>query len=142
MEIKAELKKPYTDKERMDFIVEQNHKNGYTIEETDNALLAWGLSNEEKQTENLKQFNTEFFNTSLGYIRRKVTMKDGTTKDFLSDIVPLLQTGVKIITYSILNGEITQNTNVTVTEEFISECKQQVLKDFYGAETTVQSNNQ
>lgn len=47
MEIKSELKKPYTDKERMNFIVEQNHKNGYTIEETDNALLAWGLSDEE-----------------------------------------------------------------------------------------------
>lgn len=51
MEIKAELKKPYTDKERMNFIVEQNHKNGYTIEETDNALLAWGLSDEEKETQ-------------------------------------------------------------------------------------------
>lgn len=51
MEIKSELKKPYTDKERMNFIVEQNHKNGYTIEETDNALLAWGLSNEEKETQ-------------------------------------------------------------------------------------------
>ncbi len=51
MEIKSELKKPYTDKERMDFIVEQNHKNGYTIEETDNALLAWGLSDEEKEAQ-------------------------------------------------------------------------------------------
>ena len=47
MEIKAELKQPYTEKERMDFIVEQNHKLGYTIEETDNALLAWGKSDEE-----------------------------------------------------------------------------------------------
>ena len=47
MEIKAELKQPYTEKERMDFIVEQNHKKGYTIEETDNALLAWGKSDEE-----------------------------------------------------------------------------------------------
>ena len=26
MEIKATLQKPYTDKQRMDFIVEQNHK--------------------------------------------------------------------------------------------------------------------
>ena len=47
MEIKAELKQPYTEKERIDFIVEQNHKLGYTIEEADNALLAWGKSNEE-----------------------------------------------------------------------------------------------
>lgn len=48
MEIKAELKKPYTNKERMDFIVKQNHKNSYTIEETNNALLAWGNTDEEQ----------------------------------------------------------------------------------------------
>ena len=47
MEIKTTLNKPYTDKQRIDFIVEQNHKNGYTIEETDDALLAWGKSDEE-----------------------------------------------------------------------------------------------
>ena len=47
MEIKAELKQPFNEKERINLIVEQNHKNGYTIEETDNALLAWGKSDEE-----------------------------------------------------------------------------------------------
>ena len=47
MEIKAELNKPYTEKERMDFIVEQNHKNGYTIEETGTALQALGYTEEE-----------------------------------------------------------------------------------------------
>lgn len=73
----------------------------------------------------------EFFNTSLGYVRRKVTMQDGSKKDFLADILPLLQVGVPILTYSI-DGE--QN-KVTVTEEFINECKQQVLKDFYGVQT-------
>lgn len=31
MEIKAELKQPYTENQRMDFIVEQNHRNGYEI---------------------------------------------------------------------------------------------------------------
>ena len=34
MEIKAELQKPYTENERMDFIVEQNHRNSYEIKET------------------------------------------------------------------------------------------------------------
>jgi len=47
MEIKAELLKPYTDKQRMDFIVEHNHKNGYEIRETANALEAWGYTQEE-----------------------------------------------------------------------------------------------
>ena len=51
MEIKATLKQPYTDKERMDFIVEQNHKNGYTIKETETALEAWGYTEEEKQAQ-------------------------------------------------------------------------------------------
>ena len=50
MEIKATLQKPCTENERINFIVEQNHKNGYTIEETDKALIAWGDTNEEKLT--------------------------------------------------------------------------------------------
>lgn len=48
MEIKATLNKPYTDKERLDFIVVQNHQNGYEIKETNTALEAWGLTEEEK----------------------------------------------------------------------------------------------
>lgn len=48
MEIKAKLNKPYTDKQKTDFIVEQNHRNGYTIEETDKALIAWDKTDEEK----------------------------------------------------------------------------------------------
>ena len=86
----------------------------------------------EKQAELIEQFNKEFFNTSLGYIRRSVMMKDGSSKDFLTDIVPLLQAGVQIITYSLNGTELTQNTGVTVTEQFITECKQQLFNDFYG----------
>lgn len=47
MEIKSKLNKPYTNKQRTDFIVQQNHRNGYTIEETDKALIAWGKTDEE-----------------------------------------------------------------------------------------------
>ena len=54
MEIKAELKKPYTDKQRIDFIVEQNHKNSYEIRETETALEAWGYTEEEKQEKERK----------------------------------------------------------------------------------------
>ena len=49
MEIKAKLNKPYTDKQRMDFIVEQNHRQGYEIRETETALEAWGYTEEEKE---------------------------------------------------------------------------------------------
>ncbi len=47
MEIKAMLQKPYTEKERMDFIVEYNHKYGFLIEETENSLVAKGYTEEE-----------------------------------------------------------------------------------------------
>lgn len=94
-------------------------------------------SPEEQAQARETAFNEEFFNTSLGYIRRKVTMKDGSTKDFLSDILPLLQVGVPIISYDKPDFPTDvmpkQNTDKLVTEEFINECKQQVLKDFYGA---------
>ena len=48
MEIKAELLKPYTENERMDFIVQQNHKNGYEIKETETSLEAWGVYGRRK----------------------------------------------------------------------------------------------
>lgn len=40
MEIKATLNKPYTDKQRADFIIKNNHRLGYEIQETEEALLA------------------------------------------------------------------------------------------------------
>lgn len=49
MEIKATLEKPYTETQRMDFIVEENHINGYEIRETKEELQAWGLTAKEEQ---------------------------------------------------------------------------------------------
>jgi hypothetical protein len=145
------LNKPYTDKQRADFIVEYNHQKGLTIQESDTAMYALEafetlqgdtvIDNTEEYNQKIleqkqKQFTTQFFNTSLGYVKRKVTMQDGSIKDFLSDILPLLQTDIPIITYNepdFTKDELpTQNTNVIVTEDFINECKQQVLIDFYG----------
>lgn len=40
MEIIDKLEKPYTEKQRCDFIVKNNHQFGYEIQETDEALLA------------------------------------------------------------------------------------------------------
>ena len=47
MELKNKLNKPYTDKQRIDFIVSENHTKGYEIKETESALEAWGLTAEE-----------------------------------------------------------------------------------------------
>ena len=59
MEIKATLKQPYTDKERMDFIVTQNHKLGFEIKETETTLEAWGKTDEEIQKQLQEQRNKE-----------------------------------------------------------------------------------
>lgn len=83
---------------------------------------------EEKQAEADAEFNKQFFNTTLGYVRRSVTMKDGSTKDFLTDILPLLVVGVPVLVY---DRQLNQ-TRVQVTEVFINECKQQLFVDFYG----------
>lgn len=83
---------------------------------------------EEQEMKKHQQFLKDFFNTSLGWVRRQVTMQTGDTKDFLTDILPLLQVGIPILTYT----ETGEQNKVIVTEEFIEECKQQVLRDFYG----------
>ena len=49
MEIKAELNKPCSDKQKMDFIVEYNHNLGYEIKETPEAIQAWDYDDAEKQ---------------------------------------------------------------------------------------------
>lgn len=58
MEIKAKLVKPYTEIERENFIVEQNHNLGYEIIETETALEALGKTEEELQE--IKKENTKF----------------------------------------------------------------------------------
>ena len=85
---------------------------------------------QEKEAEQEAEFNKQFFNTTLGYVRRAVTMKDGSVKSFLTDILPMLVVGVPVLVY---DRELNQ-TRVQVTEVFINECKQRLYKDFYGEE--------
>lgn len=51
MELKNTLNKPYTEAQRLDFIVTNNHQQGFEIKETDTALEAWGKTEEEKSAE-------------------------------------------------------------------------------------------
>lgn len=212
MEIKAELKRPYTDDERVEFIVKQNHELGYeirevettyeveiqvpyteieteeiqvpifdeegnpvldddgnqtfetktiekevvkyrteTVEKTGYNLEAWGKTDDDYIKEREEQFNKDFFNTSLGYIRRKVSMATGETKDFLSDLLPTISMGVQmgqpvqIIAYDkpdfaqeITDWTVLQNVK-TVTAEFVQECFLQLSNDFKPVE--VQDEN-
>lgn len=47
MEIKAELLKPYTEEEKLDFIVKYNHNQSFIIEETETGLQALWYTDEE-----------------------------------------------------------------------------------------------
>lgn len=47
MEIKSVINKPYTEQQRVDFIVNFNHNLGYEIKETETELQAWGLDDNE-----------------------------------------------------------------------------------------------
>ena len=87
-------------------------------------------------------FEKEFFNTSLGWIRRAVNMADGSTKDFLSDLLPTISmavqmgTPVNIIAYTepdfteeIIDWRPYQHVEI-VTAQFIQECFLQLSNDF------------
>ena len=43
-----------------------------------------------------KEFDSDFFFTSLGYVRRLVTMENGEHKDFLSDLLPSIAIATSI----------------------------------------------
>ena len=126
---------------------------GLEIQETDRPIVDYQFADTEEYL--LKQiqaredtFNQQFFNTSLGYIRRKVSMATGETKDFLSDLLPTISMGiqmgqpVQIIAYDKpdFTQEITDWTafqNVqTVTAEFVQECFLQLSNDFKPVEDT------
>ena len=128
----------YTNKQRAEFI-QQAEEYGKRIEKYDNTLYALAeneivqngqivIDNEREQRLRQTQFEKEFFNTSLGWVRRNVTMQDRSVKSFLTDILPLLVEEAEILTY---DTELNQS-KVAVTNEFLNECKQQLLKDFYG----------
>ena len=91
-----------------------------------------------------KQFKKDFFNTSLGWIRRKVSMKTGEIKDFLTDLLPVISLGVQsgqsvnLITYrqpdftqEVVDWEALQDIK-QANALFIQECFAQVSTDFTG----------
>ena len=59
MEIKVTLNKPYTKEQKEFFIVEQNHRQGYEIRETEEALEAWGYTEEEIEEQEKERRNQE-----------------------------------------------------------------------------------
>lgn len=126
-------------------------EKGYVI--YDFELMTIEEMEAEQAKEREEQFNKDFFNTSLGYVRRKVSMATGETKDFLSDLLPTISMGVQmgqpvtIITYNkpdftqeITDWTLLQNVQ-TVTAEFVQECFMQLSNDFKPVNNEVQDDN-
>ena len=92
MELKKQLIKPYTEQERLDFIVKQNHEKGYKIKETETALEAWGYTDEEKtqqQRARLDMLNLTKADVLLALYEDKGITPDN-IKEMLKDNVPAL----------------------------------------------------
>ena len=130
----------YTNAQRAEFI-QAAIVQGKRIEKYEDTLYALAenevvengeIITDDERPQRLKheQFEREFFETSLGWVRRKVTMQDGTVRDFLTDILPLLFAGVVVLTYD----EDLNQRKVEVTKQFLEECKQQLFMDFWQRE--------
>ena len=87
MEIKATLKKPYTEKQKIDFIVQQNHKLGYEIKETETTLEAWGHTKEEIEQQEKERIGKLFLTGAD--VERGIYQAKG--MDF-EDIVEMVET--------------------------------------------------
>ena len=89
MEIKDILEKPYTETQRLDFIVENNHQNGYEIRETETALEAWGLTDEEaqEQAEQAERERIANLHLTRGDVFRGLLLAKGITRAEIRGII-------------------------------------------------------
>lgn len=92
MEVKSRLQKPFTEKQRLDFMVSENHQKGYEIKETDKALESWGPTAQE-QEESKKQKQKAELIAQLDEIDLKTIrpLRAIQSADFTDDDVAKLQ---------------------------------------------------
>lgn len=110
------LDKPYTDKQRADFIVEYNHKQGLTIQETDIALYAleaWEILQGDEVIDNTKEYEAQKAQEEAKRIKELSMTRsdffDATIKAFgadESDFLPIIENILAQIpdTFQIMDG--------------------------------------
>ena len=93
MELKAALKKPYTEEQKIDFIIKQNHTLGYEIKETETSLEAWGKTDEEILHEKKAQRNQEILSKvkEIELMALSDLIKGNTVKDYKQVAESLLE---------------------------------------------------
>lgn len=103
-------------------------------------------TSEDKAAEFKETFEEQFFETSLGWIRRNVTMADGSVKSFLTDLLLPIKAGlelgqtVTVITYNTpdYTQEYTDEYIISLQEkkeaaaDFVYECLLRLTADFGG----------
>ena len=114
MEIKDTLEKPYTDIQRVDFIVSNNHQKGYEIRETETELQAWGmdindlfiLTKSNKYVENDKKANEARYNQEFTLVVQEQECLFDTTEQTQRDLLTAFAVCSTGETY---NGWVTNN---------------------------------
>ena len=110
------LNKPYTDKDRADFIVLHNHNNGRIIEETETALYA--LEPDEIMQEGLPVKNPDYETEQLAYAKESKT-QEATDKAYSFEekdaLVTVNATNLKTRTSGIyhIEGNLTNNIKMS-----------------------------
>ena len=101
MEIKDRLEKPYTETQRCDFIVKNNHQSGYEIQETDDALLAVYNEplppTEEEQRENRARAYQQEVDPLHSRKQRKIILGEWTEDDEREYILKVKELSDKIV---------------------------------------------
>lgn len=151
MEIKATLKQPYTEEERIEFIVEYNHNQGYVIEETETELQALGYTEEElaqqehERIQELFMTRSDFFDGtidawSIGEDELLLVIKqvldllpfdEKTERKALNNFKNALNFYRKHTLFSLLVGnpiKLTDTIQVTLTDEALDKFFDEVNK--------------
>ena len=95
MEIKAILQKPYTENEKIDFIVKYNHNLGYKITETKTELQAHGYTQEELDLQK-QEYISKLFLTGADVERGIYQAKGMDFDDILTLVTNLQPEGIDI----------------------------------------------
>ena len=94
MEIKAILYKPYTEEEKEHFIINESHRKGFDIVETETSIESWGRSEQDifeefkqkKYVENDNKAKTARINQEFSVVINEVELFFDTTRDTQQDL--------------------------------------------------------
>ena len=150
MIVVAELKKPYTNKERADFIVENNHNKGYQIKETTTKIQALDYDDTEKfeNAKNAKlaeltaitaKYDNQLVNTDM-IIKSSLGFSINADLRSQFNIRRLISIGTEPVSFIIANNT-TVDLSLAQLNILISECEENMqhlfdLKQSYKKQIT------